>query len=76
MGGRAGCGGGVVSGADEDSTLRAVVRALADHTRRLTDSTDDDEALAVALEAALGLPPQSDWDYIERALRALAGGAS
>ena len=76
MAGRAGCGGGVVSGADEDSTLRAVVLALADHTHRLRDATDDDEALAVALEAALDLPPESDWDYIARRLRALAGGAS
>jgi hypothetical protein len=61
---------------DTEAKMRAVVLALADHTHRLRDATDDDEALAVALEAALDLPPESDWDYIERRLRALAGGDS
>ncbi len=62
---------------DFEAKMRRVVLAMADHTAKLSEDADDmHEALAVALEAALDLPPQSDWDFIERALRSLGGGAS
>jgi len=60
------------------ATLRAVVRAVAEHVHALdVDSCSDDlhERLAVALEAALDLPPQSDWADIEESLLALAGAS-
>lgn len=65
-------------GAQRDAERRiAVVRAMAAHVHALdVDSFSDDlhERLAVALEAALDLPPQSEWAAIEAALTALAGG--
>lgn len=62
----------------EREKLRAVVLAVAEHVHALdVDSSSDDiaERLAASLEAALDLPPQSDWDFIERALRSLAGAS-
>lgn len=68
----------VRDGAQRDAERRiAVVRAMAAHVHALDiDPYSDDllERLAVALEAALDLPSQSDWADIEAALTALAGG--
>lgn len=60
----------------ERERLRAVVLAVAEHTVPCSeDANDVGESLAVSLEAALGLPPQSEWTTIEAALRALAGAS-
>jgi hypothetical protein len=72
----------------KNAKMRAVVLALADNLERPDGSPPEDsseamalameasEVMAVALEEALGLPPQADWNPIGAALRTLVGSAS